>query len=140
MEDMEACRGMLIVETIVKIHRAYFVQQKPIKEICREHVRLCHSRMLFVRAYPRESQEMVFAPTAPPRACRSVADEGTARHARVPSMADLDDKSSPAQRGPFSTPIRGPNLKPIDTLRPTFEGWFPGLAANDDARGEQAAA
>ena len=24
------------------------------------HFRLCHSRMLFVRAYPRESQEMVF--------------------------------------------------------------------------------
>ena len=24
------------------------------------HVRLCHSRMFFVRAYPRESQEMVF--------------------------------------------------------------------------------
>ena len=24
------------------------------------HVRLCHSRMLFVRAYPRESQEMLF--------------------------------------------------------------------------------
>jgi transposase len=24
------------------------------------HVRLCHSRMVFVRAYPRESQEMVF--------------------------------------------------------------------------------
>jgi transposase len=24
------------------------------------HVRLCHSRMLFVRAYPRETQEMVF--------------------------------------------------------------------------------
>jgi len=24
------------------------------------HVRLCHSRMLFVRAYPRESQEIVF--------------------------------------------------------------------------------
>ncbi len=23
-------------------------------------VRLCHSRMLFVRAYPREAQEMVF--------------------------------------------------------------------------------
>ena len=23
-------------------------------------VRLCHSRMLFVRAYPRETQEMVF--------------------------------------------------------------------------------
>lgn len=24
------------------------------------HVRLCHSRLLFVRAYPRETQEMVF--------------------------------------------------------------------------------
>ncbi len=24
------------------------------------HVRLCHSRMLFVRAYPRETQEMLF--------------------------------------------------------------------------------
>jgi transposase len=24
------------------------------------HVRLCHSRMLFVRAYPRETQEMAF--------------------------------------------------------------------------------
>src|SRR5712671_3145384 len=24
------------------------------------HVRLCHSRMLFIRAYPRETQEMVF--------------------------------------------------------------------------------
>ena len=24
------------------------------------HVRLCHSRMLFVRTYPRETQEMVF--------------------------------------------------------------------------------
>lgn len=30
-------------------------------------------------------------------------------------MDDLDDKSSPAQRGPFSTPIQGPNLKPIDS-------------------------
>jgi transposase len=24
------------------------------------HMRLCHSRMMFVRAYPRETQEMVF--------------------------------------------------------------------------------
>ena len=24
------------------------------------HLRLCHSRMLFVRAYPRETQEIVF--------------------------------------------------------------------------------
>ena len=27
---------MLVVETIAKIRRAYFVQQKPIKAICRE--------------------------------------------------------------------------------------------------------
>src|SRR5260221_84304 len=70
--------GMLVVETIAKIRRAYFVHGQPIKAICRDlgvsrkvgrtvtvrvaHVRLCHSRMLFVRAYPRETQEMVFAP------------------------------------------------------------------------------
>jgi transposase len=29
------------------------------------HVRLCHNRMLFVRAYPRETQEMVFDAHAP---------------------------------------------------------------------------
>lgn len=34
------------------------------------HVRLCHSRMLFVRAYPRETQEMVF--DAPARHGRAV--------------------------------------------------------------------
>ena len=33
------------------------------------HVRLCHSRMLFVRTYPRETQEMVF--DAHDRACRA---------------------------------------------------------------------
>ena len=27
---------MLVVETIAKIRRAYFVQKKPIKEICRD--------------------------------------------------------------------------------------------------------
>src|SRR5215470_896000 len=128
MGDMGAGWGMLVVETIAKIRRAYFVQKTPIKVICREfrvsrkvvrkvirsgatefryerwraehraataeayvplsfapgeayqfdwshevvlingvtvtvkvaHVRLCHSRMPFVRAYPRETQEMVF--------------------------------------------------------------------------------
>src|SRR6516164_11635053 len=34
--DMGAGWGMLIVETIAKIRRAYFVQKKPIKAICRE--------------------------------------------------------------------------------------------------------
>ncbi len=34
--NMGAGFGMLVVETIAKIRRAYFVQQKPIKAICRE--------------------------------------------------------------------------------------------------------
>jgi hypothetical protein len=29
--------GMLVVETIAEIRRAYFVQKKPIKAICREY-------------------------------------------------------------------------------------------------------
>ena len=38
MGDMGAGTGMLVVETIVKIRRAYFVQKKkPIKTICREY-------------------------------------------------------------------------------------------------------
>ena len=36
MNHMGAGFGMLVVETIAKIRRAYFVQKKPIKAICRE--------------------------------------------------------------------------------------------------------
>src|SRR4051812_2658006 len=36
MGEMGAEVGMLVVETIAKIRRAFFVQQKPIKVICRE--------------------------------------------------------------------------------------------------------
>jgi len=36
MGDMGAGWGMLVVETIAKIRRAFFVQKKPIKSICRE--------------------------------------------------------------------------------------------------------
>src|SRR6516165_4719032 len=36
MGDMGAERGMLIVETVAKVRRAYFLQKKPIKAICRE--------------------------------------------------------------------------------------------------------
>ena len=36
MGDMGAGRGMLIVETIAKVRRAYFIQKQPIKAICRE--------------------------------------------------------------------------------------------------------
>jgi transposase len=37
MTDMGASFGMLIVETIAKIRRAYFAQEKPIRAICREY-------------------------------------------------------------------------------------------------------
>ena len=36
MKSMGAWSGMLVVETIAKSRRAYFVQKKPIKAICRE--------------------------------------------------------------------------------------------------------
>src|SRR5260370_39755194 len=36
MGEMGAGWGMLIVETIAKVRRAYFIQKKPIKAICRE--------------------------------------------------------------------------------------------------------
>jgi transposase len=36
MAKMGVCFGMLVVETIAKIRRAYFVHKKPIKAICRE--------------------------------------------------------------------------------------------------------
>ena len=36
MGNMGAGLGMLVVETIAKIRRAFFIQQKPIKAICRE--------------------------------------------------------------------------------------------------------
>ena len=36
MGDMGAGSGMLVVETIAKIRRAYFAQKKPIKAMCRE--------------------------------------------------------------------------------------------------------
>jgi transposase len=37
MGDMGVGAGMLVVETIAKIRRAYFLQKKPIKAICREY-------------------------------------------------------------------------------------------------------
>ncbi|SUS05596.1 hypothetical protein DF3PB_20064 [uncultured Defluviicoccus sp.] len=36
MRDMGAEVGMLMVETIAKIRRAFLVREKPIKVICRE--------------------------------------------------------------------------------------------------------
>ena len=55
------------------------------------HVRLCHSRMLFVRCYPRETQEMVF--DAPRPGVRSVQGHLRARHLR-----QHEDRGGPGRR------------------------------------------
>jgi hypothetical protein len=58
MGDMGAGIGMLIVETIAKIRRAYFVQQKPIKAICRE---LGLSRKVVRKVLRSEATEFRYA-------------------------------------------------------------------------------
>jgi transposase len=68
------------------------------------HVRLCHSRMLFVRAYPRETQEMVF--DAHDRAfalfkgtCgRGIYDNKTGRHREQALAAPLQTPPRPSVR------------------------------------------
>ena len=49
--------GMLVVETIAKIRRAYFVQKKAIKEICRE---LSISRKVVRRVLRSGATEFVY--------------------------------------------------------------------------------
>ena len=60
------------------------------------HVRLCHSRMLFVRAYPRETQEMVF-------------------DVHTVSLDLLHLRSWPRGKADNWTPIGGQIRRPIDT-------------------------
>ncbi|MDE1145272.1 MAG: IS21 family transposase [Azospirillaceae bacterium] len=55
---------MLIVETIAKIRRAYFVQQKPIKAICRE---LGLSRKVVRKVLRSEATEFRYERTAQPQ-------------------------------------------------------------------------
>jgi transposase len=84
------------------------------------HVRLCHSRMMFVRAYPRATQEMVF--DAHERAfaffkgaCqRGIYDtspsirasSGAARRLTTPGVTS---RSSRASLGRFATALRSPS-------------------------------
>jgi transposase len=60
---MGAGFGMLIVETISKIRRAYFVQKKPIKVICRE---LRVSRKVVRKVIRTEATEFRYERTAQP--------------------------------------------------------------------------
>jgi hypothetical protein len=63
------------------------------------HVRLCHSRMLFVRTYPRETQEMVFARSGlcPVQGCMP------ARHLRQHEDRGGDDLRR--QGSPLQSPL-----------------------------------
>jgi hypothetical protein len=58
---MEAEVGMLIVETIGKIRRAFFVQGKPIKAICRE---LSVSRKVVRKVIRSEATEFRYGDVA----------------------------------------------------------------------------
>src|SRR5215471_14879156 len=64
MGDMGAGQGMLVVETIAKVRRAYFVQKKPIKAICREF-RL--SRKVVRKVIRSEATEFRYARSRQPR-------------------------------------------------------------------------
>ena len=88
------------------------------------HVRLCHSRMLFVRAYPRETQEMVF--DAHDRAfalfkgtCgRGIYDNmGLQREARLPPAQWRGDRHSQAEGRRGRRTCRRSRLIPRGRLR-----------------------
>jgi hypothetical protein len=73
------------------------------------HVRLCHSRMLFVRAYPRETQEMVF--DAHDRAFASHGKPASSRagdcsyRARLPKRPCSRSSATNANPGKFVWPV-----------------------------------
>jgi transposase len=64
MGDMGARFGMLVLETIGKIRRAYFVQKKPIKVICRE---LGLSRKVVRKVLRSEATEFHYARARQPQ-------------------------------------------------------------------------
>ena len=75
------------------------------------HVRLCHSRMLFVRAYPRESQEMVFdahdkafAFFGPGRMAADIA-AGQATLAAITGQTPRYFRATAGLRNPFLDPV-----------------------------------
>ena len=61
---METEFGMLVVETIAKIRRAYFVQKKPIKAICRE---LRVSRKVVRKVLRSDATEFTYERSVQPR-------------------------------------------------------------------------
>ena len=75
------------------------------------HVRLCHSRMMFVRAYPRESQEMVF--DAHDRAFAFFKGSLQARHLRQHEDGGRDDlrRQGPRLQSPLPADVCAPSRR-----------------------------
>src|SRR6202521_590570 len=61
---MGAWIGMLVLETVAKIRRAYFVQKKPIKAICRE---LRVSRKVVRKVLRSDATEFTYERSVQPR-------------------------------------------------------------------------
>jgi hypothetical protein len=79
MGCMGARIGMLVVETIAKIRRAYFVQGMPIKAICRD-LRL--SRKAVRKVLRSEATEFHYERSTPPPLVRASACPRPARKRR----------------------------------------------------------
>jgi hypothetical protein len=105
---LEAEVGMLIVETIAKIRRAFFVQGKPIKAICRE---LRVSRKVVRKVIRSEATEFRYEREAQPLPKIGpwrdkldrllLANEGKARNRpRDGSPGSLDSAHKAARQSP----------------------------------------
>jgi hypothetical protein len=125
---MEAEFGMLVVETIAKIRRAYFVDGRPIEAICRE---LGVARKVVRKVIRSQSTEFRYERETQPQPKMGpwsaeldrllVANESNPRSHRLRNPGHLRrceryQQSSPIN--PFWTPIEGPVPTPIDTVLP----------------------
>ena len=87
------------------------------------HIRLCHSRMLFVRAYPRETQEMVF--DAHDRAFALFKGTCTSRHLRQHEDGGGDGLR---RQGP---PLQSPLPADVQPLSDRSSGLHAGLGLGE---------
>ena len=91
------------------------------------HVRLCRSRMLFVRAYPRETQEMVFDAHA---GICSVQGDLRTRHLRQHEDGGRDDlcRQGPPLQWPLLTDVQSFLIDPVACT--PASGWEKGQVEN----------
>jgi transposase len=92
------------------------------------HVRLCHSRMIFVRSYPRETQEMVF--DAHHRAFAFFKGRMPVRHLRQHEDAGRNDLrwQGPALQPSLPAAVQPPSRRPVACT--PVSGWEKGQVEN----------